>query len=257
MNAFDSTARRFAAGLVSRFPMRLSKEAAAMLTPGMTTADYFHTLLAAGRDPDARKLLAFALPKRRALWWGCLCAWDGLRGKASPEELASLRCVTDFIQHPSEEHRRAAQKSRKSQRVSSPAGTLAAAAFLSTGSISVPGAVTPIPSPEHMTGQLVSVAVYLAAAIREPARYKLHLRHYLALGEEIARGHNLWRDEAFEKELRLDAPDASPLAGPHFLQARRSNPAIYYSPSPLAGEGKGVRGRSAGNAPTHKGCCHE
>ena len=200
--------------------MRISHEGATLLAAGMTTSAYFAALLEAGCDADARKLLAFALPKRRALWWGCLCAWDGLRGKAQPAELFALECVTDFIQDPSEERRRAAQASRRGRHPSSPAGTLAAAAFLSTGSISVPGALTPIPAPEHLTGQLVSVAVYLSAAIREPARYKLHQRHYLALGEEIALGHNLWRDEAFEKDLRLDAGEAPQPAGPHFVARR-------------------------------------
>jgi hypothetical protein len=219
----------------------------------MTTADYFRALLDAGRDQDARRLLAFALPKRRALWWGCLCAWDGLRGKASPQELAALECVTDFIHSPGEERRRAAQKSREGLRPSSPAGTLAAAAFLSAGSISVPGAITPIPAPDHLTGQLVSVAVYLSAAIREPARYKLHQRHYLALGEEIALGRNLWRDAAIQPDLRLDAVHDPLLTAPHFHHSRRSA-AAKHAPVRV---GKRMRTRSEENATIHKGCCHE
>lgn len=232
MNKLDIASRPLAAELAARVPLRISAPGAALLEPDMTAQQYFHTLLAAGREADARKLLAHALPKRRALWWGCLCAWDGLRGKAQPQELAALECVIDFIHHPGEEHRRAAQSARRGLRPSSPAGTLAAAAFFSTGSISVPGAQTPIAPPEHLTGQLVGVAVYLAAAIREPARYKLHQRHYLALGEEIARGMHLWREAAggeCEMLLRADAAETLLLAGPHFLRhAERADlPALH------------------------------
>lgn len=231
----DGHSQPSAADLVARIPMRLSQAGAALLEPAMTASDYFHALLAAGREPDARKLLAHALPKRRALWWGCLCAWDGLRGKATAAELAALECVAGFVRRPSEELRRAAQDARRPLKASSPAGTLAAAAFFSAGSISVPGANTPLPPPAHLAGQLAGVAVYLSAAVREPARYKLHQRHYLELGQQIAQGRHLWPDEpqggergdSLQHRLRLDEGEGL-VGAPHFL--RRDEPGKVSTP---------------------------
>jgi hypothetical protein len=214
-----------AAEIATRYPLLLSAAGFRLLAPDMTPAGYFRALRAAGCDVDARKFLAHALPKRRALWWGCLCAWDGLRGKASAQdsaqeraqEIAALECVLAFIRRPGDENRRLAQSVRAGGRPSSPAFTLAAAAFVSTGSIAPPGAET-VPAPDHLTGRLVSVAVYLAAALREPAQYKLHLRHYLTLGEAIARGELLWQEELAADCVRFDAGAERRLAGPHFLQ---------------------------------------
>jgi hypothetical protein len=184
-----------AADLAIRFAIRLSADAERVLKPEMTPPAYYQALREAHLEVDARKFLAASMPKRRALWWGCLCAWDGLRGKASMQESAALEAVTAYIHHPSDELRRATREARRGARKASPAFTLASAAFFSAGSISTPGG-QPVAAPGHLTGRLVGVTVYLAAAVREPRRYRDHLRHYLTLGEEIARGQHLWNAAA-------------------------------------------------------------
>ncbi|MEQ8790293.1 MAG: hypothetical protein RIC55_28615 [Pirellulaceae bacterium] len=191
MSVVEATCKPSAADLVIRYTIRLSAAAERMLDPGMSPPRYYQALRRAGLEVDARRVLAYSMPKRRALWWGCLCAWDGLRDKASERELAALRAVSDFVLLPSDERRRAAREARRRTRQASPAFTLAAAAFFSAGSISTPGG-HPVLAPEHLTGRLVAVTVYLAAAVREARRYRTHLRHYLTLGEEIAQGEHLW-----------------------------------------------------------------
>ena len=51
------------------------------------------------------------------------------------------------------------------------------------------------------------MTVYLASVKHEPARYKDHLREYLAMGMEISRGSNLWTYEDI-----LEAGELSPAA---------------------------------------------
>lgn len=38
-------------------------------------ADYFAKLIALRLWTDAIQMLAYALPQRQAVWWGCLCVW--------------------------------------------------------------------------------------------------------------------------------------------------------------------------------------
>lgn len=232
MNIVDTSRAGRAADLAARYSIRLSAQAERVLDGAMTPPDLYRALRAAGLDVDARRVLAYSMPKRRALWWGCLCAWDGLREQASAAELALLEVVTAYVHRPGDELRRAAWQQRRPVKKTSPAATLAAAAFFSAGSISTPGG-QPVPAPDHLTGRLVSVAVYLSAAIRQPRYYRAHLRHYLSLGEEIAQGKNLWTDTgelapAGLEEWQATAPTRHfehAMTSPHKATPRKRRPA--------------------------------
>lgn len=195
-----------AVDLCKFYQIKIKPAGQALLEASQTPREYFELLSASGHYADARRVLAHALPKRRALWWGCLCAWD-VYGPEPPEIVSAvLQAVGGYVLDPREQLRRAAASLGKKARPNTLAGCLAMAAFFSGGSVSLPGLPHVAPKP-FVTGRLVSVCVYLAAVLRDPARYKDHLRQYLDVGRALACGDHLWpsspRLELVEEELAV------------------------------------------------------
>jgi len=140
--------------------------------------------------PDAVKFLAQALPKREAVWWGCLCVRAG-GPDLPPKEQAALQAAARWVLEPTEANRQAAMAPGEEAGPGTPAGCLAQAAFRSGGSLRPPGqpAVRP---PEKLTGLGVSSAVLLAAAKGEMAKAPDRYRLFLALGIGVALGKYPW-----------------------------------------------------------------
>jgi hypothetical protein len=182
--------------------LKLRPEGRALLRPGLQTVDYFAMLRDAGCLADARRVLAHALPRPRALWWGCLCAWEAFRPEPPQEVTGILQALTHYLQEPTDERRRALRVLGMQAGMGTLAGHLALAAFCSAGSLSKPG-LPVVPPPLFATGRLVGVAVYLAAVKRDPARYRARLRQFLEVGLEVARGESLWPQPV---ETELEAP---------------------------------------------------
>ncbi|HEY8506468.1 MAG TPA: hypothetical protein VIL46_17935 [Gemmataceae bacterium] len=197
---------------------KLSPLGATLLKPEHAAPEFFDLLVEAGLYADARRLLAHALPPRRAVWWAGLCLTDSARQKplAEAAERDALDAAVRWAAQPCEATRRAAEKAGWAARPTTAAGNLAMAAFLSGGSISRPGLPAVLPKP-HLCGRLCGVAVYLASVRFDPARYKDHLRDYLAVGREVAQGKNLPPDLP-----PLPDPDPVPAPGtaafPHLAE---------------------------------------
>jgi hypothetical protein len=182
---------RLAVDLCAYHEIQLRPEGRALLKPELGTQEYFELLLANGCYADARRVLAHALPKRRALWWGSLCAWDVYRPQPLEKVARVLQSVTRFVHDPSEDNRQATADCAREIEANSVAACLGMAAFCSDGSLAGPGLPCVPPKP-FITGRLVGVTVYLASVLRDPTRYKDYLRQYLDLGVEVALGRNLW-----------------------------------------------------------------
>jgi hypothetical protein len=187
-------AAKGAAAFCKYHQIDLQPEGRAMLRAGLSTKDYFATLWENGLLADARRVLANALPPRRSLWWGLLCAWNLYRPSPTAEVDEVLQAVVRFVLQPTEVHRRAAAASARAVELNSLAACLANAAFFSAGSMAPEGLPCVEPQP-FITGRLVGVTVYLASVMQAPiAEYQNRLRQYLAVGLEIACGANLWPD---------------------------------------------------------------
>jgi hypothetical protein len=200
------TPPRLARELATWGKFELSTCAAGCLDGEITSPEFFERLMELDCLADARRVLAHALPKRRALWWGVLAAWDVHRQTPQAELPSVLAAVTAFIHEPTEDRRRACDEWRKRAPKNSIAGCLATAAFFSAGSVSLPGLPPVAPRP-FVTGRLVGVAIYLAAVARSAPLYKQYQREYLRWGRDIASGRLLWpRVEPDVNELRLDDP---------------------------------------------------
>lgn len=181
---------RTAADLCRLF--KLKPQAAALLRPDHTPQQFFDLLSEAGHLADARRLLAHALPPQRAVWWAALCLQHSSARKplATEAERAAFDAATRWCLAPSETLRRAAGSAGWAAKATTAAGNLAMAAFLAGGSMSRLGLPAVLPEP-HLCGRLCGVVVYLASVRFDPAWYKAHLRQYLAVGREVARGRLL------------------------------------------------------------------
>lgn len=185
--------------------VNLSPGARELLEPTLCSHAFFERLLVHECYGDAVRFLPHALPSRRAIWWGCLCAWDLMAAVGGAEsERAALDAALAWVLQPSEELRRAAETPARTATLQSPAGCLAQAAFWSGGSMVGPH-LPMVPSSSHATPRLVGGAVLRSAIRREPLRALDHYRRYLAMGQDIARGRNLWTDSATRTPSPLES----------------------------------------------------
>ena len=199
--------------------IKLKPDAEALLEDDLSPQAYFRRLQEKGHLAEARRVLAHTLPKRRALWWACLCAGHAYQEDLPRSVERAVEAVVRFVRDPNEPNRREAEKVGRSLPSNRLEGCLTMAAFFSGGSVSLPHLPTVPPRP-FVTGRLVGVGVYLASVTRSAAYYKDHLRQYLALGCEIARGENLWCERGLEPK-RLDPATAASV--PNTIHGRKSS----------------------------------
>ncbi|WP_119459027.1 DUF6931 family protein [Rhodospirillaceae bacterium SYSU D60014] len=169
--------------------VHLGEEAQALLSDGMTPADFLTLLTKQEHYADAARFLAHALPKREAVWWACLCARASLTADAKPALLEALKAAEAWVYKPVEENRRAAMARAEAVGFESPSSWAAVAAFWSGGSMAPPD-VPPVPPGEALTGVAVAGAVILAAVQTEPERAAERYRLFLEQGIDIANGGN-------------------------------------------------------------------
>ena len=177
-----------AAEVCARFA--LAPDAQALLADKLTPKQFLDLLVAREQLPDAVKLLAYALPKREAVWWASQCVrrWYGAEPPAADQ--AALKAAERWVADPSEDNRKATFAAGDKAGFSTPAGCVALAAYWSGGTHAPPDAKLD-PPPDAWTGHAVSGAV-LAAAVSDDAKAPERYRDYLGLGQDVARGAKRW-----------------------------------------------------------------
>src|SRR5947209_13528677 len=88
----------------------LSDKARAMLHQHQAPDAYVHALRADNRSGEGLHFLAHWLPKREAIWWGCLCTWHVARPLTVEAQRTAMRAVVQWVQEPTEPRRRAVEK---------------------------------------------------------------------------------------------------------------------------------------------------
>ncbi|MFO0947232.1 MAG: hypothetical protein U1D30_15025 [Planctomycetota bacterium] len=171
--------------------MPLGESALKLPRAGVKPTDYFASLVKGELFGDAIAFMAHLLPKREAVWWGCLCVEYVSNGKLPPVEEAALAGAVRWAMDPSEPNRRAAQALGKAAKASTPAGSVALAAFWSGGSISLPDLPEVPPQPKQ-SAQAITGALKIAATRLPPDQKVTCQRQFLALAMEVANGSNRW-----------------------------------------------------------------
>ena len=151
-----------------------------------TPSDFLRALIKAGLHADAVAYLAHGLPRREAVWWGCLCARETAPAEGSADA-AALAAAEAWVYEPDDEHRLAAERTVEAAGLRSPAGLLAQGVAWSGGSLAPAGLPEVVP-PEHLTGRMVSAAVVVTATRLSPQQLPETFARFLARGIEIAMG---------------------------------------------------------------------
>lgn len=172
----------------------LGDEARRLLHGALTPAAYVAALQERACYDDALRFLAYALPKRAAVWWACLCLWHGGRPEPGNEAAEVLQAAYHWVRDPSEEHRRAAGRVAEAAVVGTPHSALAYAVFWSGGSMIGPG-LPVVPPPPYLTARAVAVAL-AGEVLRHPAdQLEATNLLFLRLASEVADGTLPWELE--------------------------------------------------------------
>jgi hypothetical protein len=174
----------------------LSEPLLPRLQPQLTLEQVYALCLAQGLVPDALRVIAAVLPVRESIWW----AWVSVRyamqredgTPPSAEAHAAVSAIEQWIVRPDDENRRTAWQAGRAAGVDTPAGMVAAAVYLSGGSVAPPG-VTPVPPPPGGTLPLITGAILLSAVGgKDPAQLPATMQAFAAQGLEIVKRLGGW-----------------------------------------------------------------
>lgn len=144
-------------------------------------------LAQAGFGIEATRVLAHALPKREAVWWGCMCA-----AHTAPADLPdidrNIRVVAEnWVRQQTMELAREAMEEAKRAGFQSPEAWVGVSAFWSGVSLA-PENAPAVPPPPHLTGVAVAGAIALASVRTDPARQPQRLAWFLQSAHDIIAG---------------------------------------------------------------------
>jgi hypothetical protein len=169
-----------AASICARY--KVKKEAWALMREGMMPAEFVAALMADQQYVNAIEFLAYALPPRAGIWWGCLCLQHACGASLTPPDRNALQAATVWVVWPTEPYRAAAQAPAQAAGMRSPAGTLAMAVIMA----GVTGRVPLSPA------KAVANAIKVAASKGDPAKVLEIQRQYVELGMGVADGRFRW-----------------------------------------------------------------
>jgi hypothetical protein len=174
-----------AAEICARF--ELGEQAKALPQAGLSPGPFLEKLINERHFQDAIRFLAFALPKREAIWWAARCARSAGAAALPLEQQAALQVAERWCLAPTEELRRAAMAASEKAQLKSPAGCAALAVFFSGGSLAPPD-VPVVPPAEDLTARTVVGAVLMAAVVNEPEKAEQKYQRFVEQGLALATG---------------------------------------------------------------------
>ena len=192
--------------------MELDAAGRQLLDGAADAATGVERLQGAGRMTEAARIVAYALPKREAVWWACMCARAAPDATPTPEDRAALDAAETWVRMPDERARRAAMTAAEKAGFNSAEAWAAVGAFWSGGSMAPEGQMV-VPPPDHLTATAVTGAVMLAAVRHTPDKRQERLERFVASACDIAGGG--------AGRLQPEEPPAPPPAAPSPAPAQR------------------------------------
>jgi len=162
-------------------------EAEVVLAGAADMRDAVERLAAAGFVLEAARLAAHALPKREAVWWGCMCARHTAPDPAPPALAELCAAAETWVRKQSDESRRAAFEMAQALGLDTPEAWAAVGAFWAGDSM-VPLGLPKVPPAPHLTGTAIAGAVNLAAVRADPLKRDARLARFLDSMRDIAAG---------------------------------------------------------------------
>ncbi|MBO1326506.1 hypothetical protein K2X14_15180 [Acetobacter sp. TBRC 12305] len=165
----------------------MADEIAASAIRADTLEQVLSALVASGRAAEAARLLAYALPRREAVWWACMCARHSAPATLPEATLAARSLTENWVRQPDEDTGRQAMEAARKAGLQSPESWAALAAFWSGASITPPR-TPPVPPAAHLAGTAVASAVALAAVRGNAEKRDTRLTFFLRSAQDIATG---------------------------------------------------------------------
>ena len=193
-----------AAEICARF--ELKQEVQPLLRDGIAPREFVDALAINRQYLAGIDFMAYGLPPREAIWWGCLCLQHASGGKLSELDKAACRAAIKWILEPVEENRLAAKEPAEKAGLGCPAGALAAACHQTEDpggellaapfGLSAEGVASNAPpggrKPSFAPARLVTGAIKLASTKADPSRIVDTHRLFLELGIGVAEGRFGW-----------------------------------------------------------------
>jgi hypothetical protein len=165
----------------------LPPAAAAVVQDRPLVTEALPALEAGGFLLEATRLLAYALPKREAVWWACMCATHTAPPDLPEPDRRAREAAEQWVRAPNDGNRRAAMRQSEATTLETPEAWTAVAAFWSGDTIG-PEDQPAVPPAPHMTGKAVAGTVHLAAVRIDPSKQNARLKRFLESGRNIAAG---------------------------------------------------------------------
>lgn len=162
----------------------LSEESEQLLLPEHTPDTFIDTLIEQKQYADAISVLAFYLPKHQAVEWAHRCVQELLGDELSPNEQAVMKVSQDWLDEPTEVHRRAAMAAAEKNEFQNIPCWVALAAFWSDGSLAPPD-LPEVKPDERLTSQGVSAAMVMTATHSDPTKSEERYQQILKTGQAI------------------------------------------------------------------------
>lgn len=182
---------------------------------GLSAHDLVMAWLDASRFADAARFLAFALPKREAVWWACRCSRLAPNATAtgvdSPEALAQ-KAAEAWVVDPSDDRRRVCGAAGEAA-PGTPSGCASLAAFWSGGSLAPKGLPEVAPA-DDLTARGVAAAVMVAGVVATPEHAPERYRAFLQVGLAIGDGQDRWETRPTSPTLTTPQTNPPPPARP-------------------------------------------
>lgn len=146
----------------------LDKEISSAPIEGESPATYAIRLSRSCDQNECLTFLAYALPKRCAVWW----LTQSIRASESfksDSDARMLELAENWVRKPTDEARRQAMQLAEALEMASPAAWAGVSAFWSHGSMGPPDAPT-VPPPDDLTGKAVIGGAILASVFKNPEK---------------------------------------------------------------------------------------
>lgn len=168
--------------------VELSDEAKALILPTRSPQGFLALLVQNSYIGDAVRFLAFALPKREAVWWACVTARSDQTQSTEAQEECLERAVA-WVYEPTDAKRRICMEAAEDAQFEGAAAYAALAAFWSGGSLAPENMPEVLPDPS-LAAIGVGASVLLAITDGDPKRLEERFEAAMQRGIDIANGGN-------------------------------------------------------------------
>lgn len=182
-----AAAERSARDWFDSVEMLLGPMAREEIRTDQSVGEYLHTLIGKQFYLDALRVMAYTLPIRHAVWWGCMGVAEAQPpATLSTLELEALQATTRWVVLPTDEHLQEVEDYSMQLDLELPIAFLTRAVCHED---------LPMPRPKYSKPQdfrarAVHSSLWVSAAMT-PDPQQMHCR-FLELGLDVSRGERLW-----------------------------------------------------------------